>query len=42
MTREKETVWEWISPFVRDNHRVQIYRMERLQPEIIEPLLAGP
>jgi hypothetical protein len=42
VTRAGETVWEWLNPETRDQRRVQIYRMERLHPDVVEPLLRGP
>jgi hypothetical protein len=41
VTREGEIVWEWLNPATKNNHRVLIYRMLRLSPDIIEPLLRG-
>jgi hypothetical protein len=41
ITREGETVWEWFNPEMRGKHREQVYRMIRIGPEIVEPLLAG-
>jgi hypothetical protein len=40
VTREGETVWRWVNPAVKLHRRVLVYRMERLPPETIEPLLA--
>jgi hypothetical protein len=42
VTPAKEIVWEWFNPVVEDGRRVQVYRMERLSPAKVEPLLAGP
>jgi hypothetical protein len=39
ITREGEIVWEWYNPAMRGRHREQVYRMERIPPEIVEPLL---
>jgi hypothetical protein len=39
ITRNGEIVWEWYNPAMRGRHRVQIYRMMRLPPEVVEPLL---
>ena len=39
VTRDGETVWEWFNPVIRDGRRAQVYRMMRLSPEMIEPLL---
>lgn len=41
VTADKEIVWEWFNPAMEDNRRVQVYRMERLPPAKVEPLLAG-
>ncbi len=41
VTRTGEIVWEWLSPETQKRRRVQIYRMERLSPETVEPLLVG-
>lgn len=39
ITRKGEIVWEWYNPAMLGKHRVQIYRMMRLDPEIVAPLL---
>jgi hypothetical protein len=39
VTREGETVWEWYGPLTKKMRRVQIYRMERIPPETVQPLL---
>jgi hypothetical protein len=39
VTRDGETVWEWLNPAVWKGHRVQIYRMERISPDRVAPLL---
>jgi hypothetical protein len=39
VTREGEIVWEWLNPRIRKGHRVQLYRIERISPGIVEPLL---
>jgi hypothetical protein len=39
VTREGEIVWEWLNPEIRKGHRVQIYRMMRFPPGLVEPLL---
>ena len=39
VTREGEVVWEWLNPATRQGRRVQVYRMERLSPEMVDPLL---
>jgi hypothetical protein len=41
VTAGGEIVWEWFNPAMEDNRRVQVYRMERLSPDKIEPLIAG-
>jgi hypothetical protein len=42
VTRDGEIVWEWLNPTSKKNRRVQIYRMMRLPPGAVEPLLTGP
>jgi len=39
VTPAGEVVWEWRNPTLRDGHRAAIYRMQRLPPEKVEPLL---
>jgi hypothetical protein len=39
ITRPGEIVWEWLNPETMRNRRVQIYRMERIPPRLVEPLL---
>jgi hypothetical protein len=39
ITRDGEIVWEWYNPAMRGKHRVQVYRMIRLDPDLVEPLL---
>jgi hypothetical protein len=39
ITREGEVVWEWLNPALVNGRRVQVYRMERLDPGLVEPLL---
>lgn len=39
VTPDGEIVWEWLNPMEQRLHRVQIYRMIRLSPELVEPLL---
>jgi hypothetical protein len=39
ITHEGEIVWEWINPVMRKLHREQLYRMWRIEPEVVEPLL---
>jgi hypothetical protein len=41
VTRDGEIVWEWLNPMLKEGRRVQVYRMLRLAPEIVEPLLAA-
>jgi hypothetical protein len=41
VTRDGEIVWEWLNPATKSNHRVQIYRMMRLPPAAVDPLLGG-
>ena len=40
VTGDGDTVWEWLNPATDDGHRVQVVRMYRFPPEVIEPLLA--
>jgi hypothetical protein len=37
--RDGTIVWEWYNPAMVGKHRVQVYRMMRLDPEVVEPLL---
>jgi hypothetical protein len=39
VTRDGEIVWEWLNPMITGKRRVQIYRMMRLSPDVVEPLL---
>jgi outer membrane protein assembly factor BamB len=39
VTASGEIVWEWYNPAFMGRHRVQIYRMTRLAPDLVEPLL---
>ena len=40
VTQQHEIVWEWFNPETdEDGHRVQVYRMMRYPPEMVEPLL---
>jgi hypothetical protein len=39
ITRGGEIVWDWLNPETRKDRRVQVYRMMRLSPESVEPLL---
>jgi hypothetical protein len=39
ITREGEIVWEWFNPAMRGKHRVQVYRMMRIEPAIVDSLL---
>jgi hypothetical protein len=39
VTRDGEIVWEWFNPMITGRRRVQIYRMMRLSPDVVEPLL---
>jgi hypothetical protein len=34
-----DIVWEWLNPKFKGKRRVQVYRMERLDPEIVIDLL---
>jgi hypothetical protein len=40
VTADKQMVWEWFNPAMEDKRRVQVYRMERLSPDEVGPLLA--
>jgi len=40
VTADGRTVWEWLNPATQDGHRVQVVRMYRFPPEVVEPLLA--
>jgi hypothetical protein len=40
VTKDGEIVWEWLNPHTKRGHRVQVYRMTRLSPEMVDPLLA--
>ena len=39
VTNAGEIVWEWMNPAFKDARREQVYRMMRLPPERVEPLL---
>jgi hypothetical protein len=39
ITGDGEMVWEWLNPAVKNKRREQLYRMERIDPSIVEPLL---
>jgi hypothetical protein len=39
ITAEGEIVWEWYNPTMKGKRREQVYRMERIPPEIVGPLL---
>jgi hypothetical protein len=39
ITQDGEIVWEWYDPAMLGKHREQVYRMMRLDPEVVEPLL---
>jgi hypothetical protein len=39
VSREGEIVWEWLNPMTEEDHRVHVYRMMRLPPDMVEPLL---
>jgi hypothetical protein len=41
VTKDGEIVWEWVNPEIVEHHRPQIYRMMRLLPETVDPLLAS-
>jgi hypothetical protein len=39
ITRDNEIVWEWYNPVMAGRKREQVYRMVRIDPETVEPLL---
>ena len=39
VTRRGEIVWEWLNPEFLQGRRLQVYRMMRLPPAMVEPLL---
>lgn len=39
ITRAGEIVWEWYNPVMAGRKREQVYRMRRIDPDIVEPLL---
>ena len=39
ITRDGEVVWEWFNPATKKGYREQVYRMWRLDPDVVEPLL---
>jgi len=39
VNRDGEVVWLWLNPSTWRDHRETVYRMERLPPEMVEPLL---
>jgi hypothetical protein len=41
VTENGQMVWEWFNPAIEDDRRIQVYRMERLSPGKIDPLLTG-
>jgi hypothetical protein len=41
ITREGRIVWEWLNPDVVDGRRSQIYRVDRIDSSVIEPLLCN-
>jgi hypothetical protein len=40
ITEDGQMVWEWLNPEIHDGRRAQVYRMMRLSPEMVEPLLS--
>jgi hypothetical protein len=42
VTRNGDTVWEWYNPRLVEGQRVQVYRMLRYPPGMVEPLLGSP
>jgi hypothetical protein len=41
VTHEGDIVWEWWNPQFIDGRRVQLYRMLRVDPQVVERLLEG-
>jgi hypothetical protein len=39
VTRDGRIVWEWLNPRIEKGHRIRLYRMMRLSPGMVEPLL---
>lgn len=39
ITRDGEMVWEWYNPIMKDGRRVQVYRMLRYPPDMVEQRL---
>ncbi|MFC1799890.1 arylsulfotransferase family protein [Candidatus Eisenbacteria bacterium] len=39
ITRDGKIVWEWLNPAIKEGRRELLYRIERLSPSTIEPLL---
>jgi hypothetical protein len=39
VTMTGDIVWEWFNPMTQDGHRVRVYRMMRLSPDVVKPLL---
>lgn len=39
VTADGRIVWEWLNPMMKKGRRVQVYRMIRYLPELVEPLL---
>lgn len=40
VTKEGEIVWEWYNPLIKDERRVQVYRMIRIPADLVESLMA--
>jgi hypothetical protein len=40
VTSGGELVWEWYNPATKDEHRVQVYRMQRYPVEVVEALMS--
>jgi hypothetical protein len=40
VTKEGEIVWEWLNPLMNEKRRALLYRITRLPPEAVKPLLA--
>jgi len=39
VTMNGEMVWEWYNPMIKDEHRVQVYRVMRYPAEMVAPML---
>jgi hypothetical protein len=39
VTDDGRIVWEWLNPLIKNGRRAQVYRMTRLPPQYVDPLL---